>query len=213
MREELRAPSSAWATVQEKRMPDQRLVRVVQWRAAGRKIEIETSGESRLQLVAAPGILFYSPEHGASTSVLRCDVATGARREVANTSAPLFQWSASEDGYKLLLLEQGNEGRVRVLDATRGTLLHGPWNADSAVWMSGVSGRYITATLGRRHVIIDTLRDRVLETGFDSWPWAVALADGRFVVEDDREIRLFDGDFQFVRTLFRAPTSPEVAAR
>lgn len=207
IRAELRTDPDVWAAVEEKKLSDRRLVRTIQWRSAGRKVEIATQGESQLQVVATPGVVFYSTVVGSTTQVFRCDVGTGARREVARSDASAVQWSASEDGYKLLLTEQGHEQRARIVDAHQGTLLHGPWITSSATWVHGVEGRYVAAVIGTRNVVIDTLRDRNLEIGFESWPWINALRDGRFVVEDDAEVRLYNDAFELERTLFRAPAA------
>ncbi|MCC7013227.1 MAG: hypothetical protein IT454_11750 [Planctomycetes bacterium] len=213
MRGELRGAPASWATVEEKKAGERKLVRTVQWRDARRKIEISTQGESQFQVVAAPGIVFYSVRAANETQIFRCDVASGARREVLRSDAPVITWSASEDGFKLLLVEQGNEQRARVVDAQSGSLLHGPWMVAKAIWISGDEGRYLAATVGPRLVVIDVLRDRELDTPFESWPWMTALADGRFVVEDDTDVRLFDADFGLQRVLLSSPKSPETAAR
>jgi hypothetical protein len=214
IRTELRTPQVAWATVDERRSSSGKLTRTVQWRAQKRKLEIVTQGESTLQIVDAPGVLFYSEREIDHVRVFRCDVASGARREVARSSAPVLRWSATEDGRELLVCESGADQRARVVDAAQGTLIDGPWGFAEARWLDPRSGRYIAVSDGARLYLIDTLRDLELATSFTQWPWMHALADGRFLVAESGEVRIYDNALQPLGTLF-APLAlhPKVDAR
>lgn len=215
MRAELRAGTAVWATVEERRGSDRRALRLVSWRDAGRKLELQVGAEVRFEFANEPGLGFVSSRADGVSTLTRFEVGSGATREIARSSAGTFSWTLSPDGRKLALWEQGHESRVRVIDSVHGTLLHGPWMTSSARWLDGGGSRYLASLAGERRVLFDLLRDRELDAGpaEGEWPTITALADGRFVVEDDRQVTLYDADFRRERELFIAPVELSVARR
>ena len=104
---------------------------------------------------------------------------------------------------------------MRILDAQSGTLLDGPWVTTEPRWIEGCDGRYFAGVRGGQRVLFDLLRDREVSMGRDEGPWpeVTATEDGRFLVENDREVALYSADFRRERCVFYAPVEPAVAAR
>ncbi|MBM3989600.1 MAG: hypothetical protein FJ298_01190 [Planctomycetes bacterium] len=215
IRAELRAATLEWGTVQERVTPDGRTLRNVRWTAQGSRIDLESVGQSRITLSPRAGAGFFSATRGGVTYLTRFDIVEGTQRDIVQSGALDLEWNCSSDGRKLLISEGGLEHRVRIVDARAGTLLDGPWMATEPRWIEGCDGRYFAGVRGGQRVLFDLLRDREVSMGTDegAWPEVTALSDGRFVVENDREIALFDADFRRVRCLFHAGAETAVARR
>jgi dipeptidyl aminopeptidase/acylaminoacyl peptidase len=215
MREQVRAATAEWGTVSERHVADGRTLRIVRWNSERTHVDLESIGASRITLSTQPGSGFFTSTREGVTYLSRFDMVAGTERELVQTLAPDFDWRVSADGRKLLVSEGGLEPRARILDAASGTLLDGPWLATEPRWIEGCDGRYFAAVEGARRVLFDLLRDRKLDLGGDEGPWLeiVALEDGRFLVDNDREVALFNADFRRERGLFYAPPDTSVAAR
>lgn len=215
MRLELRAATLEWGTVQERRTPDGRTLRIVRWTAEGSHIDLESVGDSRITLSPQAGAGFFTATRGGATYLTRFDIAAGTQRDIVQSGALELEWRCSSDGRKLLVSEGGLEHRVRIVDAQAGTLLDGPWVATEPRWIEGCDGRYFAGVRGGQRVLFDLLRDREVSMGRDegAWPEVTALPDGRFLVENDREVALFNADFRRERCVFFAPVDTAVAGR
>lgn len=215
MRDETRLQRQPWGEVSERKALDGRTLRSVWWRETGQRAELESRGESRCELSPQPGIGFFSSTVGGVQYLKRFDCANSLQDEIVETNAIRFDWALSADGRKLLVTERTLENRVRVLDSVTGSLVDGPWLADEPRWVEGGDGRYFVAVQGARRVLFDLARDRELEIGLDQGEWAdiQALSNGKFVVEDDREVALYDSNWRRERALFTAPVDTAVASR
>ena len=215
MREELRAATSEWGSVHERHVPDGRTLRSVRWTAEGTHIDLESVGDSRITLSPQAGAGFFTSTRGGATYLTRFDIAAGTQRDIVQSGALDLEWRCSSDGRKLLVSEGGLEHRVRIVDAQAGTLLDGPWVATEPRWIEGCDGRYFASVRGGQRVLFDLLRDREVSMGRDegAWPEVTALEDGRFLVENDREVALFTADFRRERCVFYAPVDTAVAGR
>ncbi|NUP94994.1 MAG: hypothetical protein HUU28_02405 [Planctomycetaceae bacterium] len=215
MRDEARTTREPWGEVSERKAIDGRTLRSVSWSATGQRAELESRGESRCELSPQPGIGFFTSTVGGVQYLKRFDCANNLQDELVETNAIRFDWSLSVDGRKLLVTERTLENRVRVLDSTNGALVDGPWLADEPRWVEGADGRYFVAVQGTRRMLFDLARDRELEIGPDEGEWLEirALSNGKFVVEDDREVALYDSNWRRERALFTAPVDTRLASR
>lgn len=215
MRDESRLQKQPWGEVSERKAIDGRTLRTVWWRETGQRAELESRGESRCELSPQPGIGFFTSTVGGVQYLKRFDCANSLHEEIVETNAIRFDWSLSADGRKLLVTERSLENRVRVLDSVTGSLVDGPWIADEPRWVEGGDCRYFVAVQGTRRMLFDLARDRELEIGPDEGEWIdiQALGNGKFVVEDDREVALYDSNWRRERALFTAPVDARVASR
>ncbi|MCY3001732.1 MAG: hypothetical protein NTV21_08005 [Planctomycetota bacterium] len=215
MRDESRLQAQAWGEVSERKALDGRTLRSVWWRETGLRAELESRGESRCELSPQPGIGFFTSTVGGVQYLKRFDCANSLQDEIVETNAIRFDWALSADGRKLLVTERTLENRVRVLDSVTGSLVDGPWLADEPRWVEGADGRYFVAVQGTRRMLFDLARDRELEIGPDEGEWVdiQALHNGKFVVEDDHGVALYDSNWRRERSLFTAPVEPRLASR
>ncbi|MBM3987133.1 MAG: hypothetical protein FJ294_04135 [Planctomycetes bacterium] len=215
IRAEMRAVTLEWGTVQERHTPDGRTLRRVRWTAEGSRIDLESVGQSRITLSPQAGAGFFTATRGGVTYLTRFDIVEGTQRDIVHSGALDLEWRCSSDGRKLLVSEGGLEHRVRIVDARVGALLDGPWVATEPRWIEGCDGRYFAGVRGGQRVLFDLLRDREVSMGRDegAWPEVTALSDGRFVVENDREVALFDADFRRQRCVFYPPADTTGARR
>ena len=215
MRDVSRPGLQPWGELSERKAIDGRSLRSVSWRATGQRTELESRGDSRCELSPQPGIGFFTSTVGGVQYLKRFDCANNLQDELVETNAIEFDWSLSSDGRKLLVTERTLENRVRVLDSVTGMLVDGPWLADEPRWVEGGDGRYFVAVQGTRRMLFDLARDRELEIGPDEGEWLdiQALANGKFLVEDDRDVALYDSNWRRERALFTAPVDTRVASR
>lgn len=215
MREELRAATTEWGTIHERHVPDGRTLRSVRWTSEGSHIDLESVGDSRITLSPQAGAGFFTSTRAGATYLTRFDMTSGTQRDIVQSGSLDLEWRCSSDGRKLLVSEGGLEHRVRIVDAVAGTLLDGPWVTTEPRWIEGCDGRYFAGVRGGQRVLFDLLRDREVSMGRDEGPWpeVTALEDGRFLVENDREVALFSADFRRERCVFYAPVDTSVAAR
>ncbi len=202
MRDEL-ASSASWAALEDKKCADGHVARSVLWIKKDRRLELErTDGDA--QVCSVPGIVFHELKSGAERLLVKRDMASGVCKTIARLDESALDWRVSADGRGILLLESGSDRRARVIDTGTGMLVHGPWLVDSACWIDGADGRYVGLTRSTQRIVVDTLRDREIDFGAveSEWPRMVALADGRFVVDEGARIVLRDSELAPVRTLF-----------
>ncbi len=215
MREELRASTTEWGTVHERHVPDGRTLRIVRWTSEGSHVDLESIGDSRITLSPQPGAGFFTSTRGGATYLTRFDMTNGTQRDIVQSGSLDLEWRASSDGRKLLVSEGGLEHRVRILDAQSGALVDGPWVTTEPRWIEGCDSRYFAGVRGGQRVLFDLLRDREVSMGRDEGPSpeVTATEDGRFLVENDREVALYSADFRRERCVFYAPGESAVAGR
>ena len=195
----------AWATIRAHRLGDGATAFTVVGPDGEELLEVSGDEGTRCVLADRPGIAFVSTPAGEAIHMKAVDLEHATERRFAQLAAStLLVWWPSPSGNAVLLLENGLERRARVIDSSRGMLLHGPWLADQATWVEGARGRYVALTRGPRNLVYDTLRDREIELlGYDGrWPRLVALEDGRFVLESELRIEVRDADMRLQRVLY-----------
>ena len=204
-REFLRDSYPYWATRNDAFAwnPDRQVQRVVEWKERG--ISRALTSVRNLVVSRLPGVVWYSPDGRA---IHRLDLATGEDRRLFESPDKLTVFWSSCSGNRLMV---SGERRSRVLDASTGAVLGGPWDAQWAGWATGSEedGRIIHLSGQGRSAMIDLQTGLRIELSKESrlgqfnWVDLRPLPDGRLVrLDTDGTIDLLTADGAPIRRLY-----------
>ncbi len=208
-----------WASVELRKKASGRALLEIHWVERGEtftlpdRIERPDRIDHDVQLTRLSGVVFFATCERGVLRIFRCDMQRDVTDEIHEIASDSPFWSVSPDGSSIAVRDQT---RLRVIDATNGETIAGPWAAGSLSWLEDDGSRFARLGAGGHAYLLDLWSGRQVHVGRNgpTLSGLHVLSDGRFLIHRARgRLDLMAADGELLRNLVPGERGPRTAAR